>query len=250
MELRILGTVEVVGENGPVPLPAAKQRLLLVALVLADGRTRSADELIDAVWGEAPPASARKLLQVYVSQLRKLLPSEARLVTRPAGYALELPDGALDATRFEQLLGEGRHARAAGNPVLAASLLRRALALWRGPALADVADGDAPHPQAARFEELRLGCLEDRIAAELDLGRHDEVLAELAPLVASHPLRERLRAHQMLALYRAGRQAEALEVFQEARRALVERARPRAERRAAHTPAAHPRAGSDARGDA
>ena len=222
MEVRVLGALEVLGDDGPVPLSAPKHRRLLAALVLADGQTRSPDQLIDAVWGEAPPASARNLLQVYVSQVRKMLPAEANLVTRTAGYALRLPPDAVDAKRFEGLLDEGREAAAAGNPALAASLLRRALELWRGPALADVANGGPAFHEATRLDELRLGCLEDRIAADLELGRHDEALAELASLVAAHPLRERLRAHQMLALYRSGRQADALEAFRQARRALVE----------------------------
>lgn len=222
MELRVLGPLELVGENGPVSLPAAKHRRLLVALALADGKARSTDALIDAVWGELPPASARKLLQVYISQLRKALPAGARIVTQTAGYALELPPDAVDATRFERLVKEGRSAAADGSPALAASLHHRALALWRGAVLADVANADATFPDASRLEELRLSSIEDRIAAELELGRHDETLSELTSLVKEHPLRERLRAHQMLALYRSGRQAEALEAFQDARRALVD----------------------------
>ena len=213
MELRVLGPLEVVGENGSIPLPAAKHRRLLAALVLGGGRTLSADELIDAIWGEAPPDSARKLLQVYVSQLRKALPEGTTIVTRPPGYGLELPPGTLDAVRFEQLVTEAAAALEDGNPSLATSLATRGLALWRGRAYADVAYDDFARTEASRLEELRLVAAELRLRARLELGRDTDAMSEVMALAAEHPLRESLQELGMLALYRAGRQSEALELY-------------------------------------
>ena len=163
MEVRVLGPVELVAEDGPVPLGAPKQRRLLSALVAHAGEARSADLLIDAVWGPSPPASAAKLLQTYVSQLRKALPPPARIRTRGAGYALELEDESLDAARFERLLSQARAALREGNPALAASLLRRGLGLWRGRAYGDFAYEEFARGEAERLEELRLAALEERI---------------------------------------------------------------------------------------
>jgi predicted ATPase/DNA-binding SARP family transcriptional activator len=217
VEVRVLGPVELVAEDGPVPLGAPKQRRLLSALVVHAGEARSADLLIDAIWGPSPPASAAKLLQTYVSQLRKVLPPPARICTRGAGYALELEDESLDAARFERLLVESRAASREGNPALAASLLRRALGLWRGQAYGDFAYEEFARAEAERLEELRLVALEERIEAELGLGRHDDLLPELRSLAAAHPERERLQAQAMLAFYRCGRQSEALELYTNAR---------------------------------
>jgi predicted ATPase/DNA-binding SARP family transcriptional activator len=219
-EIRVLGPLEVIGERGPLPLGAPKEQRLLAALVADAGRTRSSDALVEAIWGDAPPRSAPKLLQVYVSKLRKSLPAAIGIRTHGSGYALELPDGVLDAARFERLLHEAREATQAENPTLAASILGRALALWRGEAYGDLADEDFVRAEAGRLEELRLVALEERIAAELELGRDAEVLAELRRFADSHPLRERLQAQLMLALYRAGRQSEALEHFAATRRHL------------------------------
>ena len=205
--------MEIVGDNGPVRLPAAKQRQVLCALLVRAGETCSADALIDAVWGESPPPSARKLLQIYVSQLRKALPSGAAIVTKGAGYRLDLEPESLDAARFERLLGEGRAVLQEGNAALASSLLGRALALWRGRAYADFAYEDCARVEAERLEELRLVALEIRTEAQLALGRHAHVLGELRALSAEHPLRERVQAQTMLALYRSGRQSEALELY-------------------------------------
>jgi predicted ATPase/DNA-binding SARP family transcriptional activator len=220
VEVRVLGPVELVAEDGPVPLGAPKQRRLLSALVVHAGEARSADLLIDAIWGPSPPASAAKLLQTYVSQLRKALPPPARICTRGAGYALELEDESLDAARFERLLVESRAASREGNPALAASLLRRALGLWRGQAYGDFAYEEFARAEAERLEELRLVALEERIEAELALGRHDDLLPELRSLAAAHPGRERLQEQAMLALYRCGRQSEALELYTDARARL------------------------------
>src|SRR6266545_4376751 len=162
MEVRVLGPLELVADDGPITLPA-KERRLLAALAIRVGETRSTDLLIDAVWGEAPPASASNLLQVYVSQLRKALPAPARIATSGSGYAFEVPDESLDAARFERLLQEGREAASDGNPALAASLLRRALALWRGQAYSEFAYEQFAHAEAERLDELRLVALEERL---------------------------------------------------------------------------------------
>ena len=220
MEIRVLGPVELVAEDGPVRLGAPKQRRLLSALVVHAGEACSADLLLDAIWGSSPPASAAKLLQTYVSQLRKALPAPARIRTRGAGYALELELEWLDAARFERLLSQGRAASREGNPALAASLLRRALALWRGQAYGDFAYEEFARGEAERLEELRLVALEGRIEAELALGRHADLLPELRSLAAAHPGRERLQVQAMLALYRCGRQSEALDLYTDARARL------------------------------
>jgi len=220
MELRVLGSLEVVGEHGPIPIPAAKHRRLLAALVLADGRSCSTDELIDAVWGASPPASARKLLQVYVSQLRKALPAETTIETRPAGYALNLPLEALDATRFERLVAEAAQALEGGNPQLAASLASRALGLYRGRPYTDVAYDDFAREESERLAELGLGARELWLRAKVESGAQASITSELLALAAEHPLRESLQELAILALYRAGRQSEALELFTETRRRL------------------------------
>ncbi len=221
----MLGPLEVRRGGEVVPIGAAKQRALLAMLLLHANEVVSTDRLVDALWGEQPPARPDKALQVYVSQLRKLLagaPAGPALVTRAPGYVLELPAEALDASRFERLTGDGRQALAQQEPARAADRLDEALALWRGPALADLAY--EPFAQAAigRLEEQRLMAEEDRIEAGLALGEHTRLSGRLEELVAEHPLRERLRGQLMLALYRAGRQADALAVFQDGRRALVD----------------------------
>ncbi len=221
MEFRILGPLEVVSEIGAIPITAAKHRALLTHLLLHANQVVSADTLVDALWDERPPASARKLLQVYVSQLRKLLGDEV-LVTRAPGYLITVERSQFDLTRFERLLAEGRKMLRDGNPALASTLLTRALALWRGPAIADLAYDSRAQTDARRLEELRLTALEERLEADLQLGRHTGLVGELQSLVAEHPLRERLRAQLMLVLYRTGRQAEAADAYAEARHALVE----------------------------
>jgi predicted ATPase/DNA-binding SARP family transcriptional activator len=220
VEIRILGPIEIVGKDGPVPLPAFKHRQLLAALTLNASRPCSTDALIDALWGDTPPQSARKVLRIYVSQLRKVLPPFARVHTRAAGYELELTADALDAARFERLLDEGRVAARTGNAVLAASLLRRALALWRGRAFGELAYESFVRSEAERLQEQRLTALEERIDADLDLGLHADVLPEVCRLADEEPLRERLQGQAMLTLYRCGRQAEALERYA-ATRALL-----------------------------
>src|SRR5918994_4633011 len=216
-EVRVLGPVEVVGDEGAVVSLAAKQLRLLTALVVAAGRACEVDELVDAVWGEAPPASARNLVQVYVSQLRKALPDGIEVITRGGAYAVELAPEQLDAARFERLLGECGTARRTGTAALAASLAARALGLWRGRAYGDLAYEEVASRESERLEELRLVALEERIEAELDLGRHEEVLAEALHVAGEHPYPERLQGQAMAALYRCGRQSEALEHYAELR---------------------------------
>ncbi|HUG65717.1 MAG TPA: BTAD domain-containing putative transcriptional regulator, partial [Gaiellaceae bacterium] len=211
-EVRVLGPVEVVGVDGPIRL-AAKQARLLVALVVARGHARDVDELVEATWDGAPPASARKLVQVYVSQLRKALPSAVDIATVDSGYYLVLEPGVLDAERFERLLGECVSARADGNAALASSLADRALALWRGRAFGELAYEDFARAESERLEELRLVALEERLGALLALGRHDEVLGEALGLADEQQFRQRPHELAMLALYRAGRQADALEHY-------------------------------------
>jgi DNA-binding SARP family transcriptional activator len=181
----------------------------------------SAGRLIADLWGETPPETAQNVIQTYVSQLRKAL-GAAAIVSRPHGYALELEEGQLDLHRFERLVERGGEELAAGRAAEAAATLREALAMWRGPALADFAYEPFAQPEIGRLEELRLVALERRLEADLACGRHAEAVGQLEALIAEHPLRERLRGQLMLALYRSGRQAEALEAYQEARRALVD----------------------------
>jgi predicted ATPase/DNA-binding SARP family transcriptional activator len=212
VEVRVLGPVELVGAEMPVRLAAMPRRLLAV-LVVERGRTLGLDVLVEALWGERPPREAAKALQLYVSRLRKALPAQARIRTDSSGYALELDDDLLDAARFERLLAEASAATADGNAALALSLLDRALSLWRGQAFGEHWHEDFARPEAERLEELRLLALEERSEAQLRLGRHAAVVGQLRELAVAHPLRERMQAQLMLALYRCGRQTEALDVY-------------------------------------
>src|ERR671931_556291 len=217
----LLGPLSVSREGTELTLGGPKQRALLAILLLDANQAVSADRLIDALWGDHPPDTAKNTLQVYVSQLRKLLP-EGSLETVAPGYRLAVDPHALDLSRFEELAQQGRAALGIGDAATAAQALGAALALWRGPALADLALEEFAQAEAARLEELRLGVLEDRIEADLALGRHGPLVAELEHLIVENPFRERLRAQLMLALYRSGRQAEALAVYQRTRRTLVD----------------------------
>ncbi len=221
MEFRILGKLDIVGEGGPLAITAEKQRTLLAMLLLHPNEPVASDALIDALWGETPPPSARKLLQIYVSNLRKQLPP-ARVRTTAAGYVLAAETSEIDAGMFEQLVAEGRSALDEANPRLALARLTRALDLWRGPPLADFRYEDFAQAEIARLEELHVIALEDVVDARLALGKHEEVLTEIQALVRTHPHRERLRAQLMLALYRSGRQTEALDAYREARAVLLE----------------------------
>ena len=237
MDYRILGPLEVCDGDRTVELGGDKQRALLAVLLLHTGEVVSADRLIDDLWGERPPPAALKALQAHVSRLRKALDtnaaleagrdlsavaSKAVLVTRGHGYLLRVEPGELDLDCFREVVEEGRQALAAGDPREAARVLRLGLALWRGPPLADFTYEAFAQAAIAQLEELHLEAVEERVEADLALGRHDQLVGELTAVVERNPLRERLRAQLMLALYRCGRQAEALEVYQEFRRGLSE----------------------------
>jgi DNA-binding SARP family transcriptional activator len=216
-EFRILGPLEVSDKGGVVPLGGPKQRAVLALLLLHAGEVVSTDRLIDALWGERPPRTAATSLQNFVSQLRKLFGADI-VVTRAPGYGLRLEPNQLDVEIFEGLVRDARRADAGER----ARMLRDALSLWRGPPLADFAYEAFASSEIERLEELRLGALEDLMDADLGLGNHKDVVGELEGLVRSHPTRERLRGQLMLALYRSGRQAEALESYHAARRTLAE----------------------------
>jgi DNA-binding SARP family transcriptional activator len=223
MEVRVLGPLEVRDGERVLSLGGPRTRSLMAALVLHGGEAVSVERLCDDLWGDAPPPTAVHTVQVLVSRLRQALgPAGAALIaTRPPGYAFDPSAATLDLARFEALLGEGRRALADGRAQSAAATLREALALWRGAPLADVADAPFVSLTVRRLLELRLAALEERVEADLACGRHVEVAAEIEALVAGEPLRERLRAHLMLALYRCGRQADALEAYQQGRRLLA-----------------------------
>ena len=223
LEVRVLGPIEVKGEGPPVALGGARQRAVLGLLVLAAPATVPTEVLVDRLWSGEPPATAVVTLQGYLSRLRKALAGMPLAIeTRSPGYALELDPEVIDARRFERLLGEGRAALQEGRPGPAASLLGEALALWRGPALADLADEPFAVAEATRLEELRLAALETRFEAELALGRQADAVAELEAVVAAHPLREGLRGQLMRALHGSGRTAEALRVYSAGRELLAE----------------------------
>ena len=229
MRFGVLGPLEVIEESGPVPLGGQKQRVLLALLLTRPGRVVSVDALVQGLWADDPPRSADKTLQSYVVHLRRALePDRPRgaagtvLVTRDPGYLLRVSPGELDAARFAELVTRGRQLLAAGAVEAAAVTLREALGLWRGEAFEEFLEVEACAAEAARLAELRLGAVEERVEADLALGRHRELLAELEGLTREHPLRERLWGQLLVALYRCGRQAEALLSFQRARATLVE----------------------------
>src|SRR3954469_22274019 len=224
MEFLILGPLEVRDEHGSVTLGGSKPRAIVAVLLLNANRPVSAERLALALWGEDAPARAVKTLQVHVSRLRKALGDPDAIGTSAAGYSLRVRPSELDADRFEQLAEDGRRALKAGDGEHAAELLRAALGLWRGPALADLRDEAALQTEVARLEERRLSALELRVEPAPARGGDAELIddGELQRLVREHPTRESLVAHLMLALYRRGRQTEALEAFRDARHRLVE----------------------------
>jgi YVTN family beta-propeller protein len=221
MEFRVLGSLEVVDRDGPVALGAPKQRALLAVLLLHRGEPVSSGRLIDEIWGEQPPASANKIVQGYVSSLRKLL-GDGRLLTQGRGYMLRVEPGQTDVDRFEALVVEGRRALEDSDALTAGAVLREALTVWRGPALTDFAYQPFAQAEIARLEESRVAALEDRIDADLASGEHARLVGELEALVREYPLRERLRGQLMLALYRSGRQADALRAYQDGRSELLD----------------------------
>jgi DNA-binding SARP family transcriptional activator len=217
LEFRVLGPLEVTADGRSLPLGGQKQRALLAILLLRAGEVVPAERLIDHLWGETPPRTASTSLQNFVSQLRRTL-GVGVVVTRAPGYTLQLGDHELDLRHFERLVKTARESAAE----VRAQLLREALALWHGPPLAEFTYEPFAQGEIGRLEELRLSALAERIEAELELGRHADLVGELEVLVAAHPLSERFRGQLMLALYRSGRQAAALDAYRDARRALTD----------------------------
>jgi DNA-binding SARP family transcriptional activator/class 3 adenylate cyclase len=226
MEFRILGPLEVWNGERQVPVPGRRQRALLAALLLRANRVVSTEQLLDDVWGESPPQGGLNSVQVRISQLRRALEAggvaEPVVTTRAPGYVVDLTGHVLDLHVSERLAGEGDRALERGEPATAADRFGEALALWRGPPLSEFADAPFARAAKARLEELRLTVIERRFEAELALGRHAPLVGELEEQIADNPFRERLRGQLMLALYRCGRQAEALDAYQRTRRALVD----------------------------
>lgn len=224
MELRLLGPVEVWHNGRQVALGGPKPRALLATLLLDAGRAVGVERLMEAIWQENPPPTARGVLQTYVASLRRAFDGAGLpeiIASHRVGYLAQIPPDALDKDVFERLVEQGRQAARTGGHQEAAGLFRTALALWRGPALGGTGDTGL-RPDAIRLEELRLAVLEERIAADLAAGGVEGLIDELTRLVAVHPIRERLRRDLMVALYRAGRQADALTIYQQGRRALIE----------------------------
>ncbi len=228
VEFRVLGPVEVIGDGRRLPVASGRQLALLAFLLVHANRVVSADRIIDGLWGDEPPESGAKTVAFHVSRLRDALePGRTRgssngiLATEPGGYVLRADPESVDAARFERLASQGR-ALLTGDPAAASAHLEEALALWRGDPYADISDQPFAQPEIRRLEELRLRALEDRLDADLALGRHADVIEELEALVAQQPLRERLRGQLMVALYRAGRQAEALRTYGEGRQVLAD----------------------------
>ena len=217
LEFCILGPLEVRTDDQPVALGGKRQRAVLAALLLQPRRVLPTEQLVSDLWGEQPPKTAATSLHNLVSQLRRLLGPDV-LKTQAPGYLLQVTSDQIDAYRFERALGDARHFP----PDERRELLGKALALWRGPPLAEFAFDDFAQSEIRRLDELHLVALGDRIDADLDLGRHGEVVGELEALVREYPLRETFRRQLMLALYRSGRQAEALDAYQDARGQFVD----------------------------
>jgi DNA-binding SARP family transcriptional activator len=225
MEFRLLGALEVIEDGQDITPSAPKLREVLALLVLRNNQLVQIESLIDELWGEDPPSSALSTLQTYIYKLRKVLfdrASDSTLVTKQAGYLAVIPPGNVDVCRFEESLCEGRKAMEKGDAAASAQMLAEALAMWRGPALADVLPGSALASHVTRLEESRLTAIEQRIDAELQLGRHLELISELRELTSANPYHEGLHTKLMLALYRAGRRGEALESYQQVRSVLVD----------------------------
>ena len=222
MEVRLLGQLEAVADDGsPVVIRGARLRTLVAILALHRGEPVGTERLISELWGDEPPGNPINALQASVSQLRRAL-GAAKIVTSDAGYALAIAPEELDIVRFERLVAEGRRQLVAGDAAMASSTLHAALGLCRDEALVEFAYAEFALGERARLEELALAAVEARIEADLALGRHGDVTGELEALCQRHPLRERLWELSMLALYRSGRQADALRAFADARTALVE----------------------------
>jgi DNA-binding SARP family transcriptional activator len=226
---KILGPLEVTNGNGPIELDGFKQRLVLIALLTAPNDVVSVDRLIDWLWPRRPPRSAAAIVQAHVSRLRRALEpnrtpwsSSDILLRRPPGYLLRIEPDQLDSLRFARLVDEGHAALERGDPGAAAEVLATALSLWRGAALADVALAESAQDAITRLEALRLSATVMRVEADLELGRHVALVPELEALVRAYPLDERLCGQLMVALYRCGRQAESLEVYERVRAVLAQ----------------------------
>jgi DNA-binding SARP family transcriptional activator len=226
VEFRLLGSFDVLVDGRSAQLGGAKQRALLAILAIHANEVLPSERLIDELWPGCAPESAVNTLQGYVSRLRKALDpdgsngAEPIIVFRSRGYVLTVPPEQIDSRRFERLVAEAETRAASGDAKGAAGSLREALGLWRGAALSDFTYEEFAQAEIARLEELRLKAVEERIDADLSCGRHGALVPELEALVAEHPLRERFRAQLMLALYRCGRQGEALAVYRETRKTL------------------------------
>jgi DNA-binding SARP family transcriptional activator len=225
MQIKTLGPIEVVVDDQRVRLSGQRQRALLAALVLDHGNVVPVDRLVDILWDACPPATARAKVQAYVSALRQVLGhptdgAEGPLVTRPPGYLLSVNEVGLDLSEFDMLTSRGRVILEGGDPAKATAIFAVALALWRGPAFADV---QSPRIRAAAtvLEERRLLTVEAKAEADLALGRREGVIADLGPWLVAHPLRERLRALMMLALYRLGCRADALRLYRDGRQIMI-----------------------------
>jgi DNA-binding SARP family transcriptional activator len=218
----ILGPVQIHLEDGQrAPVPRGRVLSLLALLLVHRGDTVRADRIVDELWGGTELRNAKNAVQVVASRLRSVV-GEDVFISEGGGYALRVPRGAVDADRFEDRLSQGVEELSRGEPRVAAETLREALRLWRGPALVDVGDHGFAQPEIAWLDDLRLTCISRRVDADLACGRHAELTGELEALVHQHPLRERLRGQLMLALYGAGRQADALGAYRAAREALVD----------------------------
>ena len=220
MDFRILGPLEVSDGGTLIPLGGRRQRTVLAVLLVNANQTVSTDRLIDDVWGDGPPETARRSLQAYVSRLRGLVGDETVTAVAP-GYMLRIDPADCDWERFAEKVRQGRDT-VNSDPQRAAGLLREALGMWRGGPFADLADEACLQPAITRLKDQRLTAVEDRIEADLQSGRHGNLVGDLESLIDRYPLRERLRGQLMLALYRSGRQAEALRAYQQARSYLVE----------------------------
>ncbi|WP_336209640.1 AfsR/SARP family transcriptional regulator [Nonomuraea sp. LPB2021202275-12-8] len=221
MQFGVLGALEVVDGEHHLSVRSIKQRSLLAMLLCHHGTVARSDVLIDALWGGEAGDAGTKRLRLQLHRLRRMLGAGAEITHQSTGYLLRAPLDTVDAWRFGRLVQQGRQALAAGHLARGGDLLREALGLWRGPALSGLDDIPFLHRQATRLEEERLAALADRIDADLQLRRHADLIGELTVLVREHPLRERFRGQLMIALYRGGRQAEALEVYRDGRHILT-----------------------------
>ncbi|MEV0381981.1 AfsR/SARP family transcriptional regulator [Nonomuraea sp. NPDC050643] len=222
MQFGILGALEVTDGEHHLPLRSIKQRSLLAMLLCHHGTVAHSDILIDALWGAEAGETGSQRLRLQLHRLRRMLGTSAVIEHQSTGYQLRVPPDSVDAWRFERLVREGRQALESRSLARGSDLLRAALDMWRGPALSGLDDISFLHHQATRLDEQRLAALADRIDADLRLHRHAELVGELSSLVREHPLRERFRGQLMLALYRGGRQAEALEVYRDGRHILAQ----------------------------